>query len=400
MPFVLPGSKKRFNIRYARWVWWRAICRILPALRHKIHFYDRLITPDKVPHEVLSTVEHHYDLCTLGHGMTDAETAFMELAYDHDKATNKITNKRTVRCLRDIQLHGQAGNLIYNAQTVGTDPNLVNYSHCRAFFNPRIIEQPDDRLWLPMLGIHQGHKHFGHFFIDYLAMIFYGIHDLPKDQPITVVTRQDLAPFQRLVYERIKERFPNVSFVEMPTDEFWVLPRVIFVDRQLTIGSIFFDPEYTAFLRDILSPDAEEQQAIDSGAIKLPTGGRYYISRGDVPKRNIANERDLTEALERHGFQTIRPTEYSLTQQAAIYRSADAIVAAAGSAMINLTHVSPETKVRLFYPSNQVGGDFLWLAKSLGIQDHRHIIMGPSEGRRGHYRVDATAINEILEGVD
>ena len=79
-------------------------------------------------------------------------------------------------------------------------------------------------------------------------------------------------------------------------------------------------------------------------------GRRIYVSRDDAAVRPVRNELDLVAALERVGFESVTLSGRTLANQAALFGSADVIVAPHGSGLTNLAFASRGTRVVEIYP--------------------------------------------------
>lgn len=380
--------KKYWNIRYIRSVTLSLLCALFPPLRKVFHFYNRCVLIENVPGTVISDTTHTTPIT-----FTKEEHDFMHASQDSENITDEIKERRIIRVLKDTSLYAPAGTLIYQSNTIHAGKEPPHYNNIKPALHIQKLSKEDDYLWLPLVGVHKGYRHFGHFFIDYLAELFYALKALPENTPIRVITRENLPGFMQQAYDYITRHYPHVSFVAMPDNQIWHLPRAVHVERLYNASKLYFDTEYIEFLRKAFATDQNVAPA------KETAGNRHYISRGDVPKRGVANEKQLVSILEEHGFDVIHPTHLSLKEQIQLYSDSEAIIAPGGSAMLNLLYVRPSTKVRIFYPESQVAGDFLWFCKSLGISDHIHIIVGDIKGKNRNYHISTDAIHRALTGL-
>ncbi|TVY11835.1 glycosyltransferase family 61 protein [Paenibacillus cremeus] len=78
---------------------------------------------------------------------------------------------------------------------------------------------------------------------------------------------------------------------------------------------------------------------------QTPKGERIYVSRATAPFRKVSNEDEIMQILARFGFQHVVMDSMPVTEQAKLFASADAIVAAHGAALCNLVFCHPGTKV-------------------------------------------------------
>lgn len=76
-----------------------------------------------------------------------------------------------------------------------------------------------------------------------------------------------------------------------------------------------------------------------------PARRRLFIDRSDAPVRRVANLDELRPLLEAFGFEIVRLSGLSLRQQAALFRSAELVLANHGAALSNLVFCAPGTRV-------------------------------------------------------
>ncbi len=100
---------------------------------------------------------------------------------------------------------------------------------------------------------------------------------------------------------------------------------------------------------------------IDSADIKdAPSTNRIYISRrkyrgkSSSVHRSIANEDEIEFILERHGFMTVYPEDYSILEQVRIFRKAVVVLGEAGSGLHNTVFCKADTIVISLGHINQV----------------------------------------------
>jgi capsular polysaccharide biosynthesis protein len=82
-------------------------------------------------------------------------------------------------------------------------------------------------------------------------------------------------------------------------------------------------------------------------ADERPAPRKIYISRSRTRMRKIRNEADLERTLQDEGYEIVFPEERTFTEQAAIFQSADIIVAPFGAALANLVYVKPSCRTVL-----------------------------------------------------
>ena len=99
--------------------------------------------------------------------------------------------------------------------------------------------------------------------------------------------------------------------------------------------------------------DTYEAIAADVRRRAPPEGGLelIYISRLDSKRRQLLNEIELSDALEKLGFVTVIPGEINYLQQVAMMRSARVIVAPHGAGLTNLAFAPKPSVVIEVIPS-------------------------------------------------
>lgn len=90
-------------------------------------------------------------------------------------------------------------------------------------------------------------------------------------------------------------------------------------------------PAQRSFLRSIIPEEPSK------------AGKRLYISRRDAAVRRIANEGDVEAVLAQYGFETVTLSGRSITEQANLFRHAEAIVGHHGAGLTNLAFCEPST---------------------------------------------------------
>ncbi|MCM3558005.1 glycosyltransferase family 61 protein [Brevibacillus sp. FSL L8-0520] len=113
------------------------------------------------------------------------------------------------------------------------------------------------------------------------------------------------------------------------------------------------------FLRKELLPSSIGQTAPSKEASESfrpgPSGAlnhkRIYVSRADAFHRRVSNEQQIVSLLGSHGFVTITPSEYSVSEQIRLFASADVIISPHGANLTNIVFCKPGTLViELFSP--------------------------------------------------
>ena len=122
---------------------------------------------------------------------------------------------------------------------------------------------------------------------------------------------------------------------------------------------------------------------------------RLYLSRRGVPTRQVSNESEVMELLDRHGFAAVQTEKLTLREQIALFRDATHIVAPHGASLTNLLHVRQASVLEIFQENHGVRPDFFQLAMIQGL-DYQHCVC-PTESAELHCRVDLQILQQFLE---
>ena len=80
-------------------------------------------------------------------------------------------------------------------------------------------------------------------------------------------------------------------------------------------------------------------------------GSRIFIGRSGAADRKLLHEKEIKSFLASAGFRIFEPANFSISEQAALFSSADLVVVAHGAAATNLVFCRPGTRViELFSP--------------------------------------------------
>lgn len=134
---------------------------------------------------------------------------------------------------------------------------------------------------------------------------------------------------------------------------------------------------------------------------------RLYVTRSDAALRRVVNEPEVREALEARGFRCVALTGMPVSEQAALFASADVVVGPHGSGLANLVFCAPGTRVVELFSRNFVNPCFWSLANQVGLEYAYLIEPGerPPDYVDGHcsgddMAVDVDALLELLDRLD
>ncbi|WP_340101733.1 glycosyltransferase family 61 protein [Salinibaculum salinum] len=93
-------------------------------------------------------------------------------------------------------------------------------------------------------------------------------------------------------------------------------------------------------------------------------GSRIYISRNDAENRQVVNESELVNELEKRGFESIELSDLSVSEQIDIFRDVDFVVGAHGAGFTN-TIFADSTSIFELFPEKGVRHFYYCLAQQL-----------------------------------
>lgn len=103
------------------------------------------------------------------------------------------------------------------------------------------------------------------------------------------------------------------------------------------------------------------------------TRRRIYISRGLATYRRVLNEGDVVELLGQHGFEVVKLEGLSMSEQAELMASCEAVIAPHGGGLSNLVFCQSGTKVIEIFSPELVAGYFWKLCNELKL-DYYYIL--------------------------
>ena len=139
--------------------------------------------------------------------------------------------------------------------------------------------------------------------------------------------------------------------------------------------------------------------SLGQGASGAQQTRRIYISRRQASSRGVANDAELLALLEAHGFTVVRLEEFSLAEQIALFRQAEAIVAPHGAGLTNLAFSEPGALVVELIAQGYDSNLYQKLAQARGL-DYHQIECPAQDAARLHASpvlVDVLHIRAVLE---
>jgi hypothetical protein len=227
---------------------------------------------------------------------------------------------------------------------------------------------------------------YGHWLMDAgMLLALLPDLDLPADWQLIVGQLSDPA-MRAIMTETLNILAPGIPIMEQPDHEVWTFASLQYV-TPVQISPLIKLPRALVALRS----------AILAGQARLPRR-RLYILR-DGTSRRLENEQAVIDLALRYGFEMIRPEQYTLRQQAALFQSAECVMGVKGAALTNLMFCSGTASVMVLSPSDWPDPIFWDIAGQLGIGYSE--MFGPvtdAAGPQGTnpFRVDVARLDKHL----
>ncbi len=131
-------------------------------------------------------------------------------------------------------------------------------------------------------------------------------------------------------------------------------------------------PSFPGYL-DWVSPGTIKflrQTFLPQVSLAKTNGQKIYVSRARAKNRQLVNEAEVRELLNKQGFQTVFLEEMSVLEQVEVFVNAEIIVAPHGSGLTNLVFCSPQTKVVELFSPNYIRTDYWMISQQLKLQHY------------------------------
>lgn len=124
----------------------------------------------------------------------------------------------------------------------------------------------------------------------------------------------------------------------------------------------------------------------------ISTKQRLYISRAKARRRRVTNESEVTDFLERFGFQTIYLEDLSFVEQVRALTAAEYVVAPHGAGLANIVFCLPGTTIIEMFSPNYVGINYWNICTQIDL--NYYYLFG--EGERPEDYVDPQYLTEDI----
>jgi capsular polysaccharide biosynthesis protein len=220
-------------------------------------------------------------------------------------------------------------------------------------------------------------QNYYHWIHESLEKLYGVLEDLPND--VKFIVPSDLLPLQREMLGLLG--IDDTQLALFPQDEVWELETLIFATPTFNRGTHWRDADL--WLRDKI--------LAGYGAPSSATGRRLYISRRDVPRRNLLNEEEVEKYLHGLGFETFVLSELPLRDQVQLFTEASIVVSTMGASFVNILFSPPGTIVVDMIPPEQMSNCYVYWEMCEGL-GHQYWYFATDSiartgGRNDHYTV-------------
>jgi capsular polysaccharide biosynthesis protein len=391
-PSQKSALRRRLNIRWMRWAFWRSVFRCVPLARSfsfplesvaAISVADRLIEHARFARSARfgNRELRHIERAAANDKLTDAGHPLSPPAFRRQIAT--VPNCAVLGHVGAV-IKAETGALL--AQSASGVPNW----NCARPGRLRRRRPLDDGLATFL----EGTKHYFHFFASLLPLLAYLDRRNPAGEKLTVLVAADGPHFQHQVCDAVANAYPAVRFETVSPDERIEIRRYLWLyDGCGNAEWLPVDASAGARLADLMRAHYD---------LAGPRAGRLiFFSRGNAKQRRLLNEDELEAIAAGYGFERFEAHCGNHDEQVRCFGEADVIVAVHGAGLTNLLFARPGATVIEIFPKNCIKSTYLWLARQMGL-NYRALIGGPGDYRQTFQLSPddfAVAIDETLQSL-
>ena len=137
-----------------------------------------------------------------------------------------------------------------------------------------------------------------------------------------------------------------------------IIPPNFLTVNEILAEDILFDTKAIEFLRNNLIKKIDQKE--------FPK--KIYISRSQASGRRKFNEDEIFSVLEKYGFKTVSPENYSINEQIAMFNNADFIIGGSGAAFTNILYCKSTCKIIIFCKTKLLFSGFSTIATIIGTE--------------------------------
>lgn len=388
MARVKSGFRKRFNIRYWRWLAARATIGQISALRRRFSFYPRVVLPVEAASTILE--DRKTDLPTL---FSPAETAFVrDNCWQYDTQPGAWAGEPTTPAqqlavaIRSAELLGHVGRIMVPNRDavvmVSGDQANWNFAKVKALQARPLIEGRSH-----LLARTENYYHA--LFHDLVPVVDYLERLHPKGIPLTLVLPPSRLATLADGCKIVAQAYPGVRCIELPDDAKVRAEEALWLSFDAGNAEwTFADAAPVHRLADLFRAHYNLQPG---------PGRRLFFSRGGSKIRRLLNEEVLWEFAKAHGFERFEARADNHAEQVRNFSDADIVIGVHGAGLGNLLFCKPGAKIIEIFPENFTKSTYLWLSKRIGL-DYDFIVGGPGNYDQA-FSLDENAFRQKLEAV-
>lgn len=229
-----------------------------------------------------------------------------------------------------------------------------------------------------------GYQNYYHWTYQIWSSILYALHQIQDSESLTVLG-PPLNSWRRRYIELLG---PRIQYIESMPNCGYFLDAAYWCDAMH--GSYSFKPS-TKMLNIFEEFGANFIQN---------TPSRIYISRKDTQLRGVNNEDEVERIVSKRGFTPILLSELPLTEQIAILRGADFIIAPHGAGLTNIVFSGKERKLIELMPDNYFNQCFRAIAITKSFDYIGTINPATTDTRGHHYSTTSVDIDILNLAID
>ena len=353
----------------------------IPRIRRALHLYTRKAPPDAVPHVRVDPGKAVVQDIPIDPAM-EAHLRRYTHGLEGCLEPGRLRLKADVRGyeIRDCEILPWLGVTLHRPTEQVIEGGVDA--------QPRRVSKVRDvpgRV-LSVVGSPRGHNQYYHFF-EGLTPIIHALGWLGGAEPVTLLTRKNLASFQRVTLDALARRRPNLTLLEVDNEEIVRPERLVVVARQPCPMICWFAlidewREIGAMVRETYGPASP------------PFNRKLHLTRKRQKLRRLINEAELEPVFERHGFESVAPETLPHEGQVHLLMRASDIVAVEGAAITNIIFADKPLKLYLMCPWETLNPFWEGLTTQLG-HGFTYVESGKAEWYDA-FRVDPDDLDRAL----
>lgn len=276
--------------------------------------------------------------------------------------------ERHLLTLEDVFIVGQGGVVV----TDGARHNLLRDSALEYLLHdkpPPFMERGEGNTFAVNQPVHRRFdddclllqrpfaNNFGHWLIDQATVLSYLRHIGALRTNRLVVENLPGSRLREIMLQTIDAILPGAVLLERPISELWHFRNLDYCMPVRIPPSVTLPAALECLRRDILAAPAPD----------IPLPRRIYVTRNRGSRRRLVNEPEIMALAARHGFEPVSPENLSITEQAALFSNAEAVLGVKGAAMTNILFGSQNCSLMVMSPPRYIDQFFYDIASIRGV---------------------------------